>query len=133
MKAAYIEKFGGPEVINYGDLPDPSPGPGQIVVDRCRQRQRRGLEGARRRLRQAGEVSIGPGARFLRRGQRARRRGQDLRVGDEVFGVLEVGREGAYAEKIAIGAAIVAKKPSRDVACRRRGARPHRPHRPVRD
>src|SRR5213079_1344614 len=36
----------------------------------------------------------------------------DLRVGDEVFGVLEAGREGAYAEKIAIGAAIVAKKPS---------------------
>ena len=35
----------------------------------------------------------------------------DLRVGDAVFGVLETGREGAYAEKIAIGAAIVAKKP----------------------
>jgi NADPH:quinone reductase-like Zn-dependent oxidoreductase len=29
-----------------------------------------------------------------------------------VFGVLEAGREGAYAEKIAIGAAIVAKKPA---------------------
>jgi NADPH:quinone reductase-like Zn-dependent oxidoreductase len=35
---------------------------------------------------------------------------EDLRIGDEVFGVLESGREGAYAEKIAIGAAIVAKK-----------------------
>ena len=35
----------------------------------------------------------------------------DLRIGDEVFGVLEAGREGAYAEKIAIGASIVAKKP----------------------
>ena len=23
MKAAYIEKFGGPEVLTYGDLPDP--------------------------------------------------------------------------------------------------------------
>ena len=33
----------------------------------------------------------------------------DFRVGEEVFGVLEAGREGAYAEKIAIGAAIVAK------------------------
>ena len=29
-----------------------------------------------------------------------------------MFGVLEAGREGAYAEKVAIGAAIVAKKPS---------------------
>ena len=24
MKAAYIEKFGGPEVFQYGDLPDPT-------------------------------------------------------------------------------------------------------------
>jgi NADPH:quinone reductase-like Zn-dependent oxidoreductase len=37
---------------------------------------------------------------------------QDLRIGDEVFGVLEAGREGAYAEKVAIDSAIVAKKPS---------------------
>jgi len=35
----------------------------------------------------------------------------DLRVGDAVFGVLEAGREGAYAERLAIKAAIVAKKP----------------------
>jgi NADPH:quinone reductase-like Zn-dependent oxidoreductase len=37
---------------------------------------------------------------------------KDLKVGDEVFGVLEAGRDGTYCEKIAIGAAIVAKKPS---------------------
>jgi NADPH:quinone reductase-like Zn-dependent oxidoreductase len=36
----------------------------------------------------------------------------DLRVGDEVFAVCDVGQEGAYAEKIAIKAAIVAKKTS---------------------
>jgi NADPH:quinone reductase-like Zn-dependent oxidoreductase len=33
MKAAYIERFGGPEVIKYGDLPDPKPDPGEVVVD----------------------------------------------------------------------------------------------------
>ena len=33
MKAVYIRQFGGPEVLQYGDLPDPSAGPGQIVVD----------------------------------------------------------------------------------------------------
>jgi len=37
---------------------------------------------------------------------------QDLRVGDDVFGVLEGGRDGTYAEKIAIGGAIVARKPA---------------------
>ena len=33
MKAAYIERYGGPEVLRYGDLPDPSAGPGEVVVD----------------------------------------------------------------------------------------------------
>src|SRR5262249_39363641 len=37
---------------------------------------------------------------------------EDLRLGDAVFGVCEAGQEGAYAEKIAVKAAIVAKKPS---------------------
>jgi NADPH:quinone reductase-like Zn-dependent oxidoreductase len=35
----------------------------------------------------------------------------DLKVGDAVFGVTMPGTEGAYAEKIAINAAIVAKQP----------------------
>jgi NADPH:quinone reductase-like Zn-dependent oxidoreductase len=37
---------------------------------------------------------------------------KDLHVGDEVFGVCDVGQEGAYAEKITIKAAIVARKPA---------------------
>jgi NADPH:quinone reductase-like Zn-dependent oxidoreductase len=36
---------------------------------------------------------------------------EDFRVGDAVFGVCEAGQEGAYAEKLAIKAAIVAGKP----------------------
>ena len=36
-----------------------------------------------------------------------------LHPGDEVFGVCDVGQEGAYAEKIAIKAAIVAQKTDR--------------------
>ena len=35
----------------------------------------------------------------------------DFKVDDEIFGVCEAGQEGAYAEKIAIKAAIVAVKP----------------------
>src|SRR5262249_51437070 len=37
----------------------------------------------------------------------------DLGVGDAVFGVCEAGQEGAYAEEIAVKAAIIAKKPER--------------------
>ena len=33
MKAIQITEYGGPEVMNYVDLPDPSPGPDQAVVD----------------------------------------------------------------------------------------------------
>jgi NADPH:quinone reductase-like Zn-dependent oxidoreductase len=33
MKAAYIEELGGPEVLKYGDLPDPLAGPGEVMVD----------------------------------------------------------------------------------------------------
>ena len=36
----------------------------------------------------------------------------DLKIGDAVFGVLDVGIEGTYAEKLAIAAALVAKKPA---------------------
>jgi NADPH2:quinone reductase len=32
MKAIVIREYGGPEVLNYGDAPDPKPGPGQAVV-----------------------------------------------------------------------------------------------------
>ena len=111
MKAAYIEKFGGPEVLKYGDLPDPTPGPGQVVVDT----HAASVNGADWKV-CAGEYAnpsfpvilgrdlsgivsaIGSGV-------------SDLKVGDEVFGVLEGGRDGTYCEKIAIGATVVAKKP----------------------
>jgi NADPH:quinone reductase-like Zn-dependent oxidoreductase len=111
MKAAYIEKFGGPELLKYGDLPDPSPGQDQIVVDT----HAASVNGADWKV-CAGEYAnlkfpvvlgrdfsgvvsaIGPGV-------------ADLRAGDEVFGVLEGGRDGTYCEKIAVGAAVVAKKP----------------------
>src|SRR5262245_26997526 len=32
MKAAFLEKTGGPEVIRYGDLPTPPPAEGQVLV-----------------------------------------------------------------------------------------------------
>ena len=32
MKAAYIEKTGGPENLKHGDLPDPAPASGEVLV-----------------------------------------------------------------------------------------------------
>jgi NADPH:quinone reductase len=36
MKAIQIEEFGGPEVLNLVDLPDPEPGEGQVLVEVAR-------------------------------------------------------------------------------------------------
>ncbi|MEJ2722063.1 MAG: alcohol dehydrogenase catalytic domain-containing protein, partial [bacterium] len=33
MKAVYFEKHGGPDVLQYGELPDPTAGPGEVLID----------------------------------------------------------------------------------------------------
>ena len=32
MKAVYFESFGGPEVLRYGERPDPVAGPGEALI-----------------------------------------------------------------------------------------------------
>lgn len=113
MKAAYIEKFGGPEVLQYGDLPDPVAGPGEVVVDvhaatvNAADWKFRGGEYARHSNVKFPQI---PGRDFSGVVS-AVGDGADLKVGDAVFGVLGAGKEGTYCEKIAIPAALVAKKP----------------------
>jgi NADPH:quinone reductase-like Zn-dependent oxidoreductase len=111
MKAAYIERFGGPEVLQYGDLPDPVAAPGQVVVDVAAA----SVNGADWRVRagQYGQPTfpLVLGRDFSGSVAALGAGVDDLKVGDAVFGVLEAGREGAYAEKLAITAAIIARKP----------------------
>jgi NADPH:quinone reductase-like Zn-dependent oxidoreductase len=113
MKAAFIRTFGGPEVLTYGDLPDPVAGPGQIVVDA----HATSINAADWKV-CAGEYPGSPtfplvlGRDFSGVVAALGDGVQDLKIGDEVFGVLEGGRDGTYSEKIAIGAAIVARKPA---------------------
>ena len=33
MKQVYFEQTGGPQVLKYGDMVDPTAGPGEVVVD----------------------------------------------------------------------------------------------------
>jgi NADPH:quinone reductase-like Zn-dependent oxidoreductase len=113
MKAAFIERHGGPEVLKYGDMPDPVAGPGQLVVDISAA----SVNGADWKVRdgKSGQLSRFPyilGRDFSGVVSAVGDGVTDLRVGDEVFAVCDVGQEGAYAEKIAIKAAIVAKKTS---------------------
>jgi NADPH:quinone reductase-like Zn-dependent oxidoreductase len=111
MKAAYIERHGGPEVLKYGDMPDPVAGPGQVVVDIAAA----SVNGADWKVRdgKSGQLSHFPyilGRDFSGVVSAVGEGVTDLHIGDEVFAVCDVGQEGAYAEKIAIKAAIVAKK-----------------------
>jgi NADPH:quinone reductase-like Zn-dependent oxidoreductase len=115
MKAMLLTGHGGIDKLQYGDAPDPVAGPGDVVVDvhaasinaADYKMRRGGSHYAAGNLKFphilgrdfSGVVSeVGPGA--------------DLKVGDEVVGVTIPGAEGAYAEKIAIKAAIIGKKPA---------------------
>src|SRR6201981_3675682 len=114
MKAAYIERHGGPEVLKYGDMPDPVAKAGEVVVDIVAA----SVNGADWKVREgkSGQLSHFPyilGRDFSGVVSAIGQGVTDLRVGDEVFGVCDVGQEGAYAEKLAIKAAIVARKTDR--------------------
>src|ERR1700741_1250310 len=114
MKAAYIERHGGPEGFKYGDMPDPVAKPSEVVVDIVAA----SVNGADWKVREgkSGQLAHFPyilGRDFSGVVSAVGDGVTDLRVGDEVFAVCDVGQEGAYAEKIAIKAAIVAKKTAR--------------------
>jgi NADPH:quinone reductase-like Zn-dependent oxidoreductase len=111
MKAAYIERHGGPEVLKFGEMPDPVAASGEVVVDIVAA----SVNGADWKVREgkSGQLSRFPyilGRDFSGAVSAVGEGVADLRVGDEVFGVCDVGQEGAYAERIAIKAAIVARK-----------------------
>src|SRR5262249_47622105 len=114
MKAALLTKHGGPEVFQLGEVPDPTAGPGEVVVDvhaasinPADYKVRLGGPGHNLKFPYilgrdfSGVVSaLGTGV-------------SDLAVGDAVFGVTDQGIEGCYAEKLAIKVAIIAKNPQR--------------------
>jgi NADPH:quinone reductase-like Zn-dependent oxidoreductase len=111
LKACFFRRYGGPEVLQYGELPDPVPAAGELLVDihaasvnAADWKMRSGQYGA------AIDFPHVPGRDFsgvVIKGN------ADFKPGEAVFGVCEVPREGAYAEKIAIRQEIVARKPER--------------------
>jgi NADPH:quinone reductase-like Zn-dependent oxidoreductase len=111
VKACFFRRYGGPEVLEYGELPDPVPAAGELLihihaasVNAADWKMRSGQYGA------AVDFPHVPGRDFsgvVIKGT------ADFKAGEAVFGVCEVPREGAYAEKIAIRQEIVARKPER--------------------
>ncbi len=117
MKAVFITKYGGAEVLEYGDLPRPTPRSGQVLVE-------------------VHAASVNPRDWLLREGRYVFRylmrgfplilgsdvsgvvvqSGRDtkrFREGDAVFGMqTPLGRMGGYAEYIAIDERALAAKPA---------------------
>jgi NADPH:quinone reductase-like Zn-dependent oxidoreductase len=112
MKAAYFMKNGGPEVMEYGDVPDPVAAPGQVLVD-VHAASVNGADWKVRSGRYAPTPAFPyiPGRDFSGVVSALGAGVNDFKVGDAVFAVSEVTGEACYAEKVAINAAIVAKKP----------------------
>jgi NADPH:quinone reductase-like Zn-dependent oxidoreductase len=114
MKAVLLTNHGGPEMLVYGEAPDPTAGPGEVVVDI----HAASLNAADYKVRLGGSGYAVKFPHILGRDfsgvVSALGAGvTDLAVGDAVFGVTDQGIEGAYAEKLAIKAAIIARKPDR--------------------
>jgi NADPH:quinone reductase-like Zn-dependent oxidoreductase len=112
MKAALLMAHGGPESLRYGDAPDPVAGHGEVVVDI----HAASVNAADYKVRLGGYSKLTfpyiLGRDFSGVVTEVGAGVVDLEVGDAVFGVADQGKDGAYAEKIAIRAAIVAKKPA---------------------
>src|SRR6267154_1160339 len=112
MKAVLLTGHGGPEMLRYGDAPDPVAEPNEVVVDihaasvnAADYKVRLGSYDSKLKFpyilgRDFSGVVAARGTAVT-----------DLAVGDAVFGVCDAGIEGCYAEKVAIKAAIIAKKP----------------------
>ncbi len=80
MKAAYIEKTGSPDVIQYGDLPDPTCGPEQVLL-------------------QVGAVSVNPIDTYIRNGANYWPLPQPFIVGCDVAGtIIQVGTKVRHLE-----------------------------------
>jgi NADPH:quinone reductase-like Zn-dependent oxidoreductase len=114
MKAVLLTSHGGPETLRYGDAPDPIAGPDEVLVDV----HAASLNAADYKVRLGGSGYNVTFPHILGRDfsgvvSAAGSAVTDLAVGDAVFGVTDQGIEGAYAERIAIKAAIVARKPDR--------------------
>lgn len=113
MKAVYFNETGGPEVLEYGVLPDPVCGAGEVVVDV----HAASVNGVDWRIRagQYKEISSFPyvlGRDFSGVISAVAADVTDLAIGDEVLGVCETTDDGAYAERVAIKASQIIKKPA---------------------
>ena len=114
MKAAFFRTYGSPDVLEYGEVPDPVAGPGEVLVD-IHAASVNAADWKMRSGHYPAKVALPhiPGRDFSGVVAAVGEGAQDFRPGDAVFGVCELPGEGAYAQRIALRQEIVARKPER--------------------
>jgi len=114
MKAILIRAFGGPEVMEYAEVPEAMPGPNEVVVEvHAASVNPADLKMRDGSMNQYGALKL---PRILGRdfsGQVAAVGANisDLRPGDAVFGIADRLKDGTHAESHVLDASLVAKKP----------------------
>ena len=114
MKAIQIDKFGGTDVLNLVEIPEPNPTKNEVLVsihaasiNSADSKVRRGLYSKDKKFpfphvlgRDFSGIIKACGKNII-----------EFKPGDAVFGVLPAGREGTYLEELTIDASLVAHKP----------------------
>jgi NADPH2:quinone reductase len=85
MKAIRVREFGGPEVLRIEEIPDPHPGPGQVLV-------------------RAHAIGVNPVDTYIRAGKYARLPALPYTPGTDAAGVVEAVGDGV--ENVKIGARV---------------------------
>jgi len=116
MRALVFRSYGGPDAMAFADLPDPEPQAGDVLVDvhaasinPIDWKMREGL------LRHFFEVEFPRilGRDFSGTVAEVGADVSDFAPGDAVYGVANAVRGGTHAERIAVEATLIARKPER--------------------
>lgn len=114
MKAVLIRAYGGPDVLEVGEMPAPLPGPRDVVVEvhaaSVNPIDWKIREGMLRRMFDVPMPHI-MGRDFSGEVTAVGAQVADLRPGDMVFGIANPMRPGTQAQYIAVDADLAAKKP----------------------
>lgn len=115
MKGWFIEEYGGPDVLQFGELPEPDCGKNDLIIEmkatavnpldwKIRNGMLKRIRKAKFPLAMGSEVSgevVEVGAAV-----------ENFVVGDQVFARVDKHRTGAWSEKVAVPASYAAQKPS---------------------
>jgi len=108
MRGILIRRYGGPEVLEYGELPDPEPGPGEVLI-RVRVAGVNFTDVYQRTGTYPGTLPFTPGVEGVGTVEKLGNGVTSVRMGDRVGWVMI---KGGYAERVVVPEGIAMRVPS---------------------